>query len=263
MAAQGPVIGIALDGTGYGPDGTIWGGEVLIASVRDYERVAHLEALPLPGGEVAIRRPYRIAWGYVWETLGEIPQIPTLSRISHVNPQEQALVIQQVQRRLNAPLTSSAGRLFDAVSALLGLCPVTTFEAQAAIALELAAREADLDAARPYPFDLGADGILRLRPLLAALVEDVRHSRAVSAIAADFHVTLAEMVAAAAAQARDRSGLDVAALSGGVFQNRLLLRLTRARLRAAGFEVLTHQQVPANDGGLSLGQAVIGLHRLA
>ena len=258
----GPVIGIALDGTGYGPDGTIWGGEVLIASVRDYERVAYLEPLPLPGGEVAIRRPYRIAWGYVWETLGEIPRIPTLSRISHVNPQEQSLVIQQVERHLNAPLTSSAGRLFDAVSALLGLCPVTTFEAQAAIALELAAREADLDAARPYPFDLGADGILRLGPLLAALVADVQGGRAVSAIAADFHVTLAEMVGAAAAQARDRSGLDVAALSGGVFQNRLLLRLTRARLRAAGFEVLTHQQVPANDGGLSLGQAVVGLHCL-
>ncbi len=253
-----PVIGLALDGTGYGPDGAIWGGEVLVADVRGYERVAHLEYLPLPGGAAAIRRPYRIAWGYLQAALGDIPQIPTLSNI---NPQERGIVIQQVAKGINSPLTSSAGRLFDAVSALLGLCPVTTFEAQAAIALELAAREADLERVAAYPVAPLDDRVLRLGGLLASIVADVQAGRAVADIAAALHVTLVEMFAAAAEQARAETGLETVALSGGVFQNRLFLRLMREALRARGFTVLTHQQVPANDGGLCLGQAVVALHQ--
>ncbi len=252
------VIGLSLDGTGYGPDGAIWGGEILIANLEDYQRVAHLEYLPLPGGAAAIRKPYRIAWGYLLETLGEIPQIPTLT---HTNPQEQQIVIQQVQRHLNTPLTSSAGRLFDATSALLGICPVTTFEAQAAIALELAAREADPYAAQPYAFDITENGEIQVEALIKGMVDDLRGGRSVNSIAAAFHVTLAEMMIEGAVLARSASGLGVVALSGGVFQNRLFLRLVRDRLRARGFEVLSHQQVPANDGGLSLGQAVVALHR--
>ncbi|MBN2472434.1 MAG: carbamoyltransferase HypF, partial [Anaerolineae bacterium] len=254
----GPVIGLALDGTGYGPDGAIWGGEVLVADVRGYERVAHLEYLPLPGGAAAIRRPYRIAWGYLQAALGEIPQLPTLSNI---NPQERGIVIQQVAKQINAPLTSSAGRLFDAVSALLGLCPVATFEAQAAIALELAAREADLSAIAPYPVAPPEDGVLRLGGLLEGIVADVQARRTTAEIAAALHVTLAAMFASAAEQVRAQTGLDTVALSGGVFQNRLFLRLMREALRARGFTVLTHQQVPANDGGLCLGQAVVALHQ--
>ncbi len=250
------VIGLALDGTGYGPDGAIWGGEVLLADLQSYERLAHLEYLPLPGGEAAIHRPYRIAWGYLWETGGDIPQLPTLS---HFNPQERAIVIQQTSRRLNSPLTSSAGRLFDAVSALLGLCPVATFEAQAAIALELAAREVDMARIAPYPVTL-EDGLIRVGGLLAALVSDMDAGRPVAEIAAAFHLTLAEMFATAAEQARARTGLATVALSGGVFQNRLFLRLMREALRRRGFTVLSHRQVPANDGGLSLGQAAVALH---
>ncbi len=255
----GPVIGIALDGTGYGMDGAIWGGEILAADVRDFERVAHLEYLPLPGGEAAIRRPYRIAWGYLLVTQGDIPDLPTLSRFP---AQERAVVARQVERGLNAPLTSSCGRLFDAVSALLGVCPVTTFEAQAAIALELAAREADLSQAQALPFAVDEEGVIRVGEMLAALVEGLEVGRAVSALAADFHVTVAGMMTRAAGRARAQSGLETVALSGGVFQNRLILRMTRDALRQAGFEVLTHRQAPANDGGLSLGQAVIALHRL-
>lgn len=251
-----PVIGLALDGTGYGPDGAIWGGEVLAADLQGYERLAHLEYLPLPGGEAAIRRPYRIAWGYLWETGGDIPHLPTLS---HLNPQEQAIVIQQVSRRLNSPLTSSAGRLFDAVSALLGLCPVTTFEAQAAIALELAARGVDLARIIPYAFTLD-DSIIRVGGLLESVVRDVDAGRPIGEIAAAFHLTLAEMFAAAAEQARSQTGLGTVVLSGGVFQNRLFLRLMREALRRRGFAVLSHRQVPANDGGLSLGQAAVALH---
>ena len=252
-----PVIGLALDGTGYGPDGAIWGGEVLVADLRGYERVGQLAYLPLPGGAAAIRRPYRIAWGYLQAALGEIPQLPTLSNI---NPQERGIVIQQVQRGLNTPLTSSAGRLFDAVSALLGICPVTTFEAQAAIALELAAREADLEAIAAYPVPSLVDGVLPLDGLLAALVAEVQAGRAIAEVAAAFHVTLAEMFAGAVEQVRAQTGLQAVALSGGVFQNRLFLKLMREGLRARGFTVLTHQQVPANDGGLCLGQAVVAQH---
>jgi hydrogenase maturation protein HypF len=255
----GPVIGIALDGTGYGMDGAIWGGEILAADVRDFERVAHLEYLPLPGGEAAIRRPYRIAWGYLLVTQGDIPDLPTLSRFP---ARERAVVARQVERGLNAPLTSSCGRLFDAVSALLGVCPVTTFEAQAAIALELAAREADLSQARVLPFAVDGEGVIRVGEMLGALVEGLEVGRAVSALAADFHVTVARMMTRAAGHARAQSGLETVALSGGVFQNRLILRMTRDALRQAGFEVLTHRQAPANDGGLSLGQAVVALHRL-
>jgi hydrogenase maturation protein HypF len=254
---EGPVIGVALDGTGYGPDGAIWGGEVLIADVKGYERATHLEYLPLPGGDAAIRRPYRIAWGYLLSTQGHIPDLPTLDAFPK---QERKIVTRQVERNLNAPLTSSCGRLFDAVSAITGICPVTTFEAQAAIALELAAREVDLASVDAYPFMVDGQGVIRLGELLNAIVTDVRNDRPRSQIAAAFHVSIAEMVVQAARQIRDQTGLETAALSGGVFQNRLLLRLARERLRAAGFEVLTHRQVPANDGGLSLGQAVVALH---
>ena len=253
----GPVIGIALDGTGYGPDGAIWGGEVLVAGVEGYERAAHLEYLPLPGGEAAIRRPYRIAWGYLLAATGAIPDLPALAGFP---AEERAIVTRQVERSLNAPLTSSCGRLFDAISALTGICPVTTFEAQAAIALELAAREAGIEGAQPYPFEIDAAGVIRLGGLLEAIAGNVQRGRPAGEIAAAFHVTVARMVIEAAQRVRAQTGLTTAALSGGSFQNRLLLRLVRDGLRAEGFEVLTHKQVPANDGGLSLGQAVIGLH---
>ncbi len=255
---NGPAIGIAFDGTGYGPDDAIWGGEILIASVEGYQRVAHLEYLPLPGGEAAIRRPYRIAWGYLLATQGDIPDIATLSQFPR---QEREIVARQVEQYLNAPLTSSCGRLFDAVSALLGICPVTTFEAQAAIALELAARESDLSKSRPYVFGIHTNGNILLGEMLAAILDDLQGGCDVREIAANFHLTVAHMIRHAAEFAHAQSSLETAALSGGVFQNRLLLRLARDELRAAGFEVLTHKQVPTNDGGLSLGQAVIALHR--
>lgn len=255
---SGPVIGITLDGTGYGTDSAIWGGEVLVATFTHFERVAHLEYLPLPGGDAAIRKPYRIAWGYLLTTLGRIPDLPSLRDFP---AQERIIVAQQVEKGINAPLTSSCGRLFDAVSALIGLCPTITFEAQAAIALELAARDADMNRANPYSFTIEESGLIRLGPMLEQIVADIQAHRAISDIAAAFHKTVAEMVYAAAEQVRHRTGVSVAALSGGVFQNRLLLRLVRERLRMSRFEVLTHRQVPANDGGLSLGQAVIAMHR--
>jgi hydrogenase maturation protein HypF len=254
----GPVIGISFDGTGYGPDGAIWGGEVLIASLSGYERSAHLEYLPLPGGEAAIHRPYRIAWGYLLATQGAIPDLPGLACF---DGPERAVVERQVARAINTPLTSSVGRLFDGVSAMLGICPLATFEAQAAIALELAAREVDMEQIEAYPFSIDDAGVIRLGELLAAMAADLARERAVGEIAAAFHVTVAQMAVQAAELSRTQTGLNTVALSGGAFQNRLLLRLAREALRSASFEVLTHRQTPTNDGGLSLGQAAVAMQR--
>ncbi len=252
------VVGIALDGTGYGSDGAIWGGEVLIASVKYYERVAHLEYLPLPGGDAAIRHPYRIAWSYLLATQGSIPDLPSLAACP---VEERNIVIRQIEHGINTPITSSCGRLFDAVSAMLGICTEATFEAQAAIALELAARRVGTDTTGVYPFTLDEDGIIRIGEMLAAIGLDIERGRSADEIAASFHHTIVAMFVEAATRISQRTGIKTVALSGGSFQNRLLLRLMRESLRACGFEVLTHHQVPANDGGLSLGQAVIALHR--
>ncbi len=258
-AHTGPVIGVAFDGTGYGTDGAIWGGEFLIADVKDYERTAHLEYLPLPGGDAAIRRPYRIAWGYLHKTLGEIPALPAFEGLL---AQEQAIVRRQAEQGLNAPDTSSCGRLFDAVSAMLGLCREATFEAQAAIALELAARRGNIAAAPPYPFTIGSDGVIHLGKMLSAIVDDIQDGAAAEQIAVAFHITLADIILEVAERLREQTNLEAVALSGGVFQNRLLLHLARERLCAAGFDVLSHRQVPTNDGGLCLGQAVIATQNL-
>lgn len=256
---SGRVIGIALDGTGYGTDGAIWGGEILTASVSGFERVAHLEYLPLPGGEAAIHRPYRIAWGYLLTTLGSVPSLPALSSFSE---QEKAVVARQIERGINSPVTSSCGRLFDAVAAMLGVCTRATFEAQPAISLELAARAANLAQIECYPLHSDEDGIIRVGNMLAAITSDLLTGRALPDIAAAFHITLAAKLVEMVRMVHQKTALDTVALSGGVFQNRLLLRLIRDMLRESGFQVLSHRQVPANDGGLSLGQAVVALHKM-
>jgi hydrogenase maturation protein HypF len=270
-----PLIGLAFDGTGYGTDGAIWGGEVLVADYRGFERAAHLEYLPLPGGDAAIRKPWRTALGYLTALDIDTHDLPFLRAI---DARAIDVVQAQVHKRLNAPLTSSLGRLFDAVAALAGLRGEVSYEAQAAIELEtLAARDAHAGAAAPYPYRIDADGagwIVRLGDLLAAVADDARPSglrsgrgAAPGHIGARFHRTLAALaldlcrrVRAAYRFPEGATGLSEVALSGGVWQNRLLLELTRADLRAEGFTVYTHRQTPPNDGGLALGQAAIAAH---
>jgi hydrogenase maturation protein HypF len=254
----GPVIGVAWDGTGYGLDGHIWGGEFFTGDYRGFRRAAHLEYLPLPGGDAAIRNPWRLALGYVYTLTGELPDLPG------VGEQEIRIVQQQLDRRLNTPLTSAAGRLFDAVAALSGVRHVVTYEAQAAIEFEmLATRWADAHRGgnvNAYPFDVeeGDDGaIIRLRRLLEAIRADLAAGSSVEEIGWRFHTTMADMIAAVCRRIAAGTGLQTVALSGGVFQNRLLLALVVPRLEQAGFRVLLHHQVPCNDGGLSLGQAVL------
>lgn len=250
----GPVIGVALDGTGYGDDGAIWGGEWFVGGYDGLTRAAHLEYLPLPGGDAAIRNPWRIAVAYLHTLLG-----PEAFPAGIFCPADALLVRQQVTHRLNTSPTSSMGRLFDAVSALLNVRQVATYEAQAAIEMEQMAASGEGMAPSPYDFDIEAasDGqVVRVAALFEALLDDIERRVPTSEIAWRFHVTIAQMITTVCAHIRASTGITTVALSGGVFQNRLLLRLTLPLLENAGFTVLLHRHVPCNDGGVSLGQAV-------
>jgi len=246
------VIGLSFDGTGYGTDGRIWGGEVLLASYADFERVAHLEYLPLPGGDSATRHPWRIAVGYA-ESLGlDIEGLPFLK---FLESQAVDVVRRQVRKKLNAPETSSMGRLFDAVACLTGIRNEVTYEAQAAMELEVLSKSCVMTAS-PYPFDI-ADGNIRVGELLRHVIEDVRKNKSAGFIGARFHQTVCAMALDVSRQMREKFGVNEVVLSGGVWQNQVLLDLARTALSRSEFVVFAHQQTPANDGGLALGQAAV------
>lgn len=257
----GPVLGVAWDGTGYGPDGTVWGGEFLVVEQGTYQRVAHFRTFPLPGNEKAIREPRRTALGLLYEMLGD-----TLFARADLAPwrafsaSERRVLHQMLARGVNTPRTSSVGRLFDAVASLLDLCQVNQFEGQAAMALEFALPE---DAAErpPYPLSLRPSGarswIVDWEPLIQALLEDLAHGEAPAHIAARFHNALVEAIVAVAREV----GLERVTLSGGCFQNRYLLAQSVMKLERAGFRVYWPQRIPPNDGGIALGQAVALMFR--
>jgi hydrogenase maturation protein HypF len=252
--ADGPVIGVAFDGTGYGTDGTIWGGEFLVAGLAGFERGGHLIPVPMPGGAAAIRQPWRMAAAY----LG--PAAPETLDVRRRNADRWAAVTAMAAKGVNAPLTSSAGRLFDAAAALLGVRDTINYEGQAAIELEQLADPAE-SGAYPAAVVAGAPFQIRAADLLTALISDLTAGVRAPVIAARFHHGVAAAIEAGCVLLRERHGLDTVALSGGVFQNMLLLHVTAARLEARGFRVLTHSRVPCNDGGISLGQAVIAAAR--
>ncbi len=248
-----PVIGVALDGAGYGDDGAIWGGEWFTGNYDSLERAAHLEYLPLPGGDTAIRNPWRIAVAYLHTLLG-----PEAFPAGIFCPSDALLVRQQVTHNINTPLTSSMGRLFDAVSALLDVRQIATYEAQAAIELEQIAAPGQANSLS-YSFDIEATGdmqIVRVAALFEGLLRDIERGIPTPEIALRFHVTVAQIIVAVCERLRVVTGITTVTLSGGVFQNRLLLELTIPLLQKHRFDVLQHQQVPCNDGGVSLGQAV-------
>jgi len=254
-----PVIGVALDGTGYGSDGKIWGGEFMVADYHGFTRIGHLEYLPLPGGAQAIKKPYRTAVGYLLSLLGENVLNQDLPFLKHIDKVEIDIIKKQITQRINSPLTSSCGRLFDAVSALIGFRGEIDYHAQAAIELEMLACDAP-DEADSYPFSITEQeglSVVRVKDLLAAIVNDLQAGTKSARIATRFHNTIARLTGESCQVISDRTGITQVALSGGVFQNRLLLRKTVSRLEADGFRVFTHRQVPTNDGGISLGQAVI------
>jgi len=258
------VIGFAFDGTGYGTDGAIWGGEVLIAGYERFERSAHLRYIPLPGGDAAVRKPCRAALAHLWAA--GIEWAPDLAPVQNTTPEELTVLHRQLERNVRCVPASSMGRLFDAVSSLLGVRHIASYEAQAAMELEHLADAHMLhggitEGVRPYRFDPVGDEI-DAAPVLRAMIDDLRGGGAAGPIAAGFHLAVAELIADTADRLRDETGIERIALSGGVFQNVLLLRLTRAALAARQLQVLTHSLVPPNDGGLALGQvAVAGWRR--
>lgn len=255
---EGEVIGVALDGTGYGTDGAIWGGEFLVADYQSFRRVGHLQYVPLPGGEAAIHKPYRMAIGHLYSLLGEEGLSAALPFLGETDKLEVHIIKQQIDQEINSPLTSSCGRLFDAVSALLGFHGRATYEAQAVIRLEMIA--ADQDDGTSYPFSIvERNGIraVQLADIWQGILDDLLGQVPAPAIALRLHNTMAQISLDMCRVAASETGLDRVALSGGCFQNRLLFTKTVAALREDGFEVLTHSRVPCNDGGVSLGQAII------
>lgn len=259
---ESPVIGVAFDGVGYGTDGAIWGGEFLVADWHGFKRAGQFEYIPMPGGTAAIKKPYRMALGYIYSLLGDwiLPD----SIMPGLNPAEIGIIKKQVRQKINCPLTSSVGRLFDAVAAIAGVCQEIDYEAQAAIELEmLATNSVDAKKPRIYPFNIEVENgvrIIRLKELLRTVIEDVIKKKAVSEVSLKLHNTIAKITAEMCQDIAKETGLQQVALSGGVFQNRLLLRLTLRQLKQVGFQVFTHHLVPCNDGGIALGQAVIAEH---
>ncbi|NUO98094.1 MAG: carbamoyltransferase HypF, partial [Nonomuraea sp.] len=251
----GPVIGVAFDGIGHGVDGTLWGGEFLRADLTSFQRLGHLALVPMPGGAAAIRQPWRMAAAYLRD---EHPRLAVARR----NAGHWADVLALARTGLDAPMTSSAARLFDAVAALLGVRDTITYDGQAAAELEQRA-----DPAEPgsYPATITEGDLLVVHAadLVRAAAEDLASGAGAPAIAGRFHNGVADAIVRCCVMLRDTTGLNTAALSGDVFQNALLLERAVDRLRAAGFRVLTHTRVPPHDGGISLGQAAVAAARVS
>jgi hydrogenase maturation protein HypF len=257
---RGRVLGVAMDGTGFGTDGTVWGGEFLLADFAGFTRRAHLRNVLLPGGDAAVRQPWRMALSYLRDVFGQ--QIPAeLECFQAIDDKQIALVDTMLTRRIQTVATSSCGRLFDAVATLLGVATEVTFEGQAAIALEAMAA-GGIEERYDFETEEGESMILDFRPVIAAIVEDLSRGQRAGQISARFHNTLSAGIGEICGKIGAADGVNRVCLSGGSFQNLYLLGRTVVELRRRGFGVFLHAQVPANDGGLSLGQAMIATQRM-
>ncbi len=254
------VLGFAFDGTGYGPDGTVWGGEVLVADYKGFRRVAHLTQVPMAGGDISVLRPYRMALSHLWAA--GLPWDPDLPPVRACPDDELRTLTHQLATGSGCVATSSMGRLFDAVSALIGVRQTVAYEAQAAIELEGISRGAAAGPRRyAFEVDYGASPVsIDPAPVLAAIIADLRAGVTPAVIGTRFHHAVAGLIVDLALALVDANGCagQPVALSGGVFQNLLLLRLTLAGMRRQGLEVITHRRVPPNDGGIALGQLLVG-----
>jgi hydrogenase maturation protein HypF len=260
---DGRVIGIALDGTGYGTDAAVWGGEVLLADYTEFERAAHFEYVPLPGGAAAIHEPWRVALSYLLKHYVKDLNSLDLPFLRRIDERRRTVIQHMIDRQIHSPRSSSCGRLFDAIAALVGLRSTVSYEAQAAIELEMAAHGSTDNGS--YPFDLIPDGShwqIGTFSLFQAILSDLRRQEPVADISRRFHAGLAALFVDLAEKIREQSKLSRVCLSGGCFNNLLLFQLMLDGLRAKSFEVYFHSEVPAGDGGLSLGQALVAAHRL-
>ncbi|HMM11324.1 MAG TPA: carbamoyltransferase HypF [Bacteroidales bacterium] len=254
---QEPVIGIIFDGTGMGTDGTIWGGECLAGDYLNVERIAHLEPVRLPGGDKVTDETWRTAFAYLWQYYGADQAVEFALKQEWCDEWSARNLVLMLENKLNSPLSSGAGRLFDAVSALTGLCSHAAFHAQAPMKLEAAAANGGTGF---YNFSC-EKGMIGLKPLFDGILEDMSRGLAVQTIAAKFHHTLANIIVDMAKQAGSQTGLQKVVLSGGTFQNRNLLERSVIMLQQHGFEAIVQQKVPSNDGGIALGQLAVAAAR--
>ncbi len=260
---EGNVIGFALDGTGYGTDGNIWGGEVLIAGYEDFQRSAHFDYISMPGGDQAIREPWRMAVAYLFRHFGREFLKWKIPFVESLDWSQLEVVLRMIEGNVNSPQTSSCGRLFDAVAALVGIRSRVNYEAQAAIELEMAMDDVG-DEAR-YLMDLKVQNgsrIIDTRPAFEQILNDLEQGIPVAAISRRFHNALIDVFTRLAVLIRAESGLISVCLSGGTFHNSYLLTGLQRQLERSGFKVYTHREVPAGDGGLSLGQALVAAHQV-
>jgi len=255
---SGPVIGVSFDGLGWGDDGQAWGGEFLMCDNSSYKRAGHIEYLPLPGGDATTKRPYRMAYVYLRALSGDDTK-DLADRLPPMSNTEMQVIDRMIAQQINTPLTSSAGRLFDAAASIIGICHENTYEAQAPIELEKACAENEdgfydariEDAGKDEPF------VVRSTDLVRGLLEDSESSISIDVCAAKFHNSLARIIHDACEKLREKTQVSAVALSGGVFANTYLMKKTLNLMQADGFEVLLNSIVPAGDAGVSLGQAVI------
>ena len=270
---QEPVIGVSFDGTGYGTDGTIWGGEILLADYQDFTRFGSITPFLQIGGDASAKEGWRIAVSMIYGyTKDREKAWEIIEKLGLCSEQESKVQFTMADRKINAVMSTSAGRLFDAVSAILGIRRQSSFEGEASTALQFAAEAFEQENesvknetwSKVQPVTSGSEGryILNTEALVQLIVETKLQGADSGALAYLFHQTLAEQIVAACIEARKSSGRNKTALSGGVFQNRLLLRLTEERLGQEGFEVLRHHMIPPNDGGIAIGQAAYGMNRL-
>src|SRR6185312_7200166 len=258
---EGPAVGAIYDGSGYGTDGTIWGGEILVGDLMTFERAAALRAVRMPGGERAVREPWRMACAWLASAGAERPHVP--DALAGIIDRGRWDAVASIGESADvSPETSSMGRLFDAVAALCGLRAEVSYEGQAAVELEACASEAAESGAYDLPLgDENGGRVIDPRAAISAIAGDIAAGAEVSAVARRFHEGVAVATAAACTEAAERSGLDLVVLSGGVFQNRLLLERTSALLEAARLRVLVPERLPPNDGGISFGQAAVAAAR--
>jgi hydrogenase maturation protein HypF len=253
---DGPVIGLSFDGTGYGTDGRIWGGEVLIVEAHQFTRAAHLAYLPMPGGAAAIKEPWRMAVSYLYQTFGEAFHDLDLPLFQGLEKEKIRVVLEMISKQVNSPQTSSLGRLFDGVAAILGIKKTVAYEGQAAMELEMSIHK-ETKESYDYEWEQEKDSCqIPVHPIVRGVAMDMENGLPVSDISSKFHMTLIRLFSDLCAHLRKETGLNRVALSGGVFQNATLLAGLRKALEDKGLQVYTHRLVPTNDGGISLGQAV-------
>jgi hydrogenase maturation protein HypF len=247
------VIGVCFDGTGYGTDGNLWGSEFFIADATGFERMLHFEYIPLPGGEQAIREPWRIAVSYLYKYYGNAFRVFDLPFLENIGPYKIDIIVSMIDKRLNTPLACGAGRLFDAIAALLGICPFAGFEAEAPMRLENMVLPGYNDY---YPFAI--ENTISFKSMFQGIINDIRTGLSLSRIATRFHNTMVEVIVRATCEISRASGVSKVVLSGGTFQNRYILEKAENLLHEKKFSVYTPCRVPANDGGIALGQLMIG-----